>query len=180
MRGLLFSVTKWCLTFCSRADCSTPGLPVPHYLPEFAQVHVHVELSPWKRPWCCKDWRQKEKRVAENEMRWLDGIPAQWTTRGYSPVKIKDKSSEKTSDPWTEDPACEWGETQVKAREASSAAVSAPAQVGAGGCRTPGGVTPRSGSTPWCLSVGQKEIYAADEDSVNGLTGRNIKHQARK
>ena len=28
-------------------------------------------------------------------MRWLDGIPAQWTTRGYSPVKIKDKSNEK-------------------------------------------------------------------------------------
>ena len=95
MRGLLFSVTKWCLTFCSRTDCSTPGLPVHHYLPEFAQVHVHVELSHWKRPWCCKDWGQKEKRVAENEMRWLDGIPAQWTTRGYSPVKIKDKSSEK-------------------------------------------------------------------------------------
>ena len=22
-------------------DCSTPGLPVPHYLPEFAQAHVH-------------------------------------------------------------------------------------------------------------------------------------------
>ena len=22
-------------------DCSTPGLPVPHYLPQFAQVHVH-------------------------------------------------------------------------------------------------------------------------------------------
>ena len=22
-------------------DCSTPGLPVPHRLPEFAQVHVH-------------------------------------------------------------------------------------------------------------------------------------------
>ena len=22
-------------------DCSTPGLPVPHHLPEFAQVHVH-------------------------------------------------------------------------------------------------------------------------------------------
>ena len=95
MRGLLFAVTKWCLTFCSRTDCSTPGLPVHHYLPEFAQVHVHVELSHWKRPWCCKDWGQKEKRVAENEMRWLDGIPAQWTTRGYSPVKIKDKSSEK-------------------------------------------------------------------------------------
>ena len=22
-------------------DCSTPGLPVPHHLPEFAQVHAH-------------------------------------------------------------------------------------------------------------------------------------------
>ena len=22
-------------------DCSTPGLPVPHHLPEFAQVHIH-------------------------------------------------------------------------------------------------------------------------------------------
>ena len=22
-------------------DCSTPGFPVPHHLPEFAQVHVH-------------------------------------------------------------------------------------------------------------------------------------------
>ena len=31
-------------------DCRTPGLPVPHHLPEFAQVHVHcisdaVQLS---------------------------------------------------------------------------------------------------------------------------------------
>ena len=22
-------------------DCSMPGLPVPHHLPEFAQLHVH-------------------------------------------------------------------------------------------------------------------------------------------
>ena len=22
-------------------DCSTPGLPVPHHLQEFAQIHVH-------------------------------------------------------------------------------------------------------------------------------------------
>ena len=26
---------------CNPMDCSTPGLPVPHHLPEFAQVHVH-------------------------------------------------------------------------------------------------------------------------------------------
>jgi len=26
---------------CDPMDCSTPGLPVPHQLPEFAQVHVY-------------------------------------------------------------------------------------------------------------------------------------------
>ena len=25
---------------CDHMDCSTPGLPVPHHLPDFAQVHV--------------------------------------------------------------------------------------------------------------------------------------------
>ena len=34
------SVIKSCLKLCNPIDCSTPGLPVPHYLPEFAQVHV--------------------------------------------------------------------------------------------------------------------------------------------
>ena len=35
------SVTKLCPTFCNRMDCSTPGFPDLHYLPEFAQIHVH-------------------------------------------------------------------------------------------------------------------------------------------
>ena len=35
-----YSVTKSCLTLCDPMDCSTPGSPVPHYLPEFAQIHV--------------------------------------------------------------------------------------------------------------------------------------------
>ena len=26
---------------CNPVDFSTPGLPVPHHLPKFAQVHVH-------------------------------------------------------------------------------------------------------------------------------------------
>ena len=30
-----------CPTICRPTDCSMPGLPVPHYLPEFAQTHVH-------------------------------------------------------------------------------------------------------------------------------------------
>ena len=35
------SVTQACPTLCSPMDCSTPGLPVLHYVPEFAQTHVH-------------------------------------------------------------------------------------------------------------------------------------------
>ena len=34
-------VVKSRLTLCSLMDCSTPGFPVPHHLPGFAQVHVH-------------------------------------------------------------------------------------------------------------------------------------------
>ena len=36
-----YSITKWCLTLHDPMDCSMPGFPVPPYLLEFAQVHVH-------------------------------------------------------------------------------------------------------------------------------------------
>ena len=35
------SVTQSCLTLCDPMDCSTPGLPVHHQLPELAQIHVN-------------------------------------------------------------------------------------------------------------------------------------------
>ena len=35
------SVTQLYLTLCNPMDCSTPGLPVHHQLPELAQTHVH-------------------------------------------------------------------------------------------------------------------------------------------
>ena len=35
------SVTQSCPTLCDPMDCSMPGVTVLHYLPEFAQVHVH-------------------------------------------------------------------------------------------------------------------------------------------
>ena len=34
-------VTKSCLTLLDPMSCGMPGLPVLHYLPEFAQTHVH-------------------------------------------------------------------------------------------------------------------------------------------
>ena len=35
------SVAQSCLTVCDTIDCSTPGFPVHHQLPELAQTHVH-------------------------------------------------------------------------------------------------------------------------------------------
>ena len=34
------SVTQPCPTLCDPMNCSTPGLPVHHQLPEFTQTHV--------------------------------------------------------------------------------------------------------------------------------------------
>ena len=34
-------VAQSCLTLCSAMDCSMPGLPVHHQLPEFTQTHVN-------------------------------------------------------------------------------------------------------------------------------------------
>ena len=35
------SVVQSCPTLCDPMDCSTPGFPVHHHLPELAQIHVH-------------------------------------------------------------------------------------------------------------------------------------------
>ena len=41
------SVAQSCLTLCDPMDCSTPGLPVPRHLLEFAQAHVHCIDDTW-------------------------------------------------------------------------------------------------------------------------------------
>ena len=35
------SVSQSCPTLCDPMDCSMAGFPILHYLPEFAQIHVH-------------------------------------------------------------------------------------------------------------------------------------------
>jgi len=37
----LSSVAQLCPTLCNPMNCSPPGLPVHHQLPEFTQTHVH-------------------------------------------------------------------------------------------------------------------------------------------
>ena len=41
LNSTICSVAKSCLTFCDPMDCSMPGFPVLHHLPEPAQTHVH-------------------------------------------------------------------------------------------------------------------------------------------
>ena len=57
-------------------ECSTPDFPVPRHVPEFTQIHFHW-TAPNSRPTgkdpdVGQDWRQKEKREAEDGM--LEGI----------------------------------------------------------------------------------------------------------
>ena len=41
MLGQFSSVVQLCPTLCNPMNCSTPGLPVHHQLPELTQTHVH-------------------------------------------------------------------------------------------------------------------------------------------
>ena len=40
-RAEVHGVAELCLTLCDRMDCSTPGFPVYHCLPELPQTHFH-------------------------------------------------------------------------------------------------------------------------------------------
>ena len=50
------SIVQLCPILCNPMDCSTPGFPVLHYLPDFAQTHVlsfefaQTPLSQWCHP----------------------------------------------------------------------------------------------------------------------------------
>ena len=47
------SVTQSCLTLCNPMDCSSPGFPVHHQLPELAQVGDAIQPShPLSSPSC--------------------------------------------------------------------------------------------------------------------------------
>ena len=69
-----YSVAKLCVTCCETIACSTPGLPVLHYLPEFAQIHVYwvgVAIQP-SHPLTClvrvnyqRESRSHQAAVAE-------------------------------------------------------------------------------------------------------------------
>ena len=86
------SVAQSCPTICSPMDCSTPGLPVHHHLPEFAHTHVHrvsdaIQPShPLSSPSPPAFYLSQDQRVFSNEsalhIRW----PKYWRSSfGISP-----------------------------------------------------------------------------------------------
>ena len=73
------SVALLCPTLCDPMNCSTPGLPVLHHLPEFTQTHVHrvsvaIQPSHLGRPLLLLPPIAPSIRVFSNEsthnMRW--------------------------------------------------------------------------------------------------------------
>ena len=78
------SVTQSCPTLCNPMNCSMPGLPVHHQLPEFTQTHVHrvsdaIQPSHPLRPLLLRPRIPPSIRVFSNEstlrMRW----PKYWS-----------------------------------------------------------------------------------------------------
>ena len=101
---------------CDPMNCSMPGFPVPHHLPEFAQVHVHwisdaiqpsdvkaetpillvtwcEELTHLKRPWC---W-ERLRAGGEGDDRGWDGWMASsiqpWTNLGELQELVMDREA---------------------------------------------------------------------------------------
>ena len=56
-----YSVAKLCPALCDPVDCSTPGFPIPHHLPEFAKVHVHW-ISDATQPSQMNDTKKSSQR----------------------------------------------------------------------------------------------------------------------
>ena len=69
------SVTQSCSTLCNPMDCSMPGFPVLHHLPELDQAQTQTH---WKSPWCWK-WLKMGRQVDDKGWDGWTASPTQWT-----------------------------------------------------------------------------------------------------
>ena len=72
------SVTQSCPTLCNPMDCSTPGFPVHHQLPEHAQTHVQqvgdtIQLKPFT-----SDWDENPHGWDSNQPKPILGLEPMW------------------------------------------------------------------------------------------------------
>ena len=89
--SLLFNSGQLYPTLCDPMDCSTPGLPVHHQLPELAQTHVHRVSDAIQPSQLCFRFSNTHKSGSSLEVQRLkllapsaDGmglIPTGWRTK---------------------------------------------------------------------------------------------------
>ena len=72
----LSSVAQLCPTLCDPTDCSTPGFPVHHQLPELAQTHIHLILC---RPFLLPPSIFPSIKVFSNELALCIRWPNYWS-----------------------------------------------------------------------------------------------------
>ena len=101
---LLLFTAQSCLTLCDSMDRSTPGFSVLHYLPEFAQTHVHWVkdaiqpshplLLPFPPAFNLTQhqgifqWIDSSNQVAKVLAHQLQYQSFQWTLSGFISLKI--------------------------------------------------------------------------------------------
>ena len=78
------SVAQSCLTLCNPMDCSTPGFPVLHHLPELAHTHVHPvgDAIPPSHPLSSPSppaFSLSQHRVFSNESALCIMLPKYWS-----------------------------------------------------------------------------------------------------
>ena len=78
------SVTESCPALSDPMDCSTPGLPVLHYLQEFAQTHVHgvgdaIQPSHSLPPLFPPTFNLSQHQVFSNELALCIRWPKYWS-----------------------------------------------------------------------------------------------------
>ena len=78
------SVAQSCLTLCDPMNCSTPGFPVHHQLPEVAQTHIHwvgdaIQPSHQLLSPCPRAFSLSSIRVFSNESVLLITWPKCWS-----------------------------------------------------------------------------------------------------
>ena len=83
-------VTKLCPTLWGATDCSMPGLPVLHCLPEFAQIHVHWVFSLALGFSGCKQWIVWIELLVVWRIKWENAL---WEYFGKVYVLYKCKGS---------------------------------------------------------------------------------------
>ena len=88
------SVAQSCPTLCDPMNCSTPGLPVHHHLPEFTQTHIHwvsdaIQTShPLSSPFPPAPNPSQHQRLFQWVNSSHDGIPISFCVDHNKPWKI--------------------------------------------------------------------------------------------